>query len=601
MSVISKIETTQTDETNAKKENDEKLNRLLAEQRQVLTDALNRQQQQSATSSLDLIKQTVTETLDSQQQQELSPQAIERLERSLIQTIQQGVQRTTQKTDDTDAVTRLQDTLERTIKKQEEMKKDNGDTLNRLFAEQRQALMATLAQQPSTLSLDHIKQTVMEALSEQNAAATTTSTTASVSGHRNPTTIVIKPEVKIRADLKQTCIDPAFREQRDAVIANKQLRDAVQRWSNASSMADLVDKIKAYGKNNLENAWLLFYWIGQNIRYNLYCQNNAAESVFRQRTGVCRGFVSLYHECCSLLEIECLEISGYAKQAFLKPGEDLKKSPHAWNAIVLDQYTHLLYPTWGAGGGDGTNELEDFYFLTSPEELIYTHYCNGHQLLDPEITKPDFLSLPVMKSTYYRLNLNLLSPKQGFNDTSQNLFKIAIKTPEQINLFAALKVGDTEYPRNLHTLCQRDAMQAGVYNCYIAPPADGLYEIAIFAKTNNEKTYRDSIYMRLHVSNIVQAITFPLTYQPFNEHKCILIEPLRRLVQQNERVLIHMKIPNTNVIKIHNGDDYIVPTKDEYKNGLLKKEIQVQGDIQVCGRWDDKADSILTICVFNMI
>jgi transglutaminase/protease-like cytokinesis protein 3 len=490
-------------------------------------------------------------------------------------------------------------TPERTTKELDKTKNDNDDTQNRLLVEQRQSLPDTFAPQQPILSLDLIKRVVVEALSEQNTAATTRTTdTVAALEHQRKSMIVTNHEVEIRADQKQTRIDAVFQEERDAVVANKNLRDAVKEWSNVSTMEELVAKIKACGKNDLENAWLLFCWIGQNIRYDLHCKNNAAESVFQQRTGVCRGFVSLYHECCSLLSIECLEISGYAKQAFLKPGKNLKDSPHAWNAIVLGQYTHLLDPTWGAGGGDNTNELEDFYFLTSPEELIYTHYCYGHQLLDPEISKEDFLSLPVMKSTYYRLNLNLLSPKQGFNETNQNLFKIAIKIPEQVDVFAQLKVGDAEYPRNLHTLCQHDATLADIFNCYIAPPADGLYEIAIYAKTNNETTYRDAIYMRLHVSNVVGSMTFPLTYTPFREHQCFLIEPLGRLVQQNERVFIHMKIPDANVIQIQNGDDYIVPTKDEYKNGVLMKEIRVQGDISVCGRWDDKADSISTICVF---
>jgi transglutaminase-like putative cysteine protease len=75
-------------------------------------------------------------------------------------------------------------------------------------------------------------------------------------------------------------------------------------------MEELVAKIKAYGKNDLENAWLLFCWIGENIRYVFNCKNNAAESVFRERIGVCRDFASLYHECCLLISIACLEISG---------------------------------------------------------------------------------------------------------------------------------------------------------------------------------------------------------------------------------------------------------------------------------------------------
>lgn len=460
----------------------------------------------------------------------------------------------------------------------------------------------TAAEQQPLVSFDLVKRAVIEALNEQSSSTTCTPENSSiVLRNRKKLTIIPNTEVKLRVDEKQTRIDPEFRAQRDAIIGNKDLSDAVNQWSTVNTMEELVEKIKTCAKTELEKAWLLFCWIGKNIRYDLQCKNNSAESVFRERVGVCRGFVSLYHECCSLLSIECLEISGYAKQSFLKSGENLQNSPHAWNAIILDEYTYLLDPTWGAGGGDGSNELEDFYFLTSPEAFIYTHFCIGHQLLEPEINKEDFLSLPVMKSTYYRLKLNLLSPKQGFNQTSENLFQIAIRTPDDVDIFPELKIGDMEYPRKLHTLCQRDMTMPDVINCFIAPPADGLYEVVIYARTNNETTYHDAIYMRLNVVNIIGSITFSFTYQPFKEHRCILIEPFNRLIQENERVRIHMKIPDANVVKIQHAGDYIVPTKDEYKNGILMKEIIVQSDISICARWDDNADSISIVCVFNMI
>jgi hypothetical protein len=229
------------------------------------------------------------------------------------------------------------------------------------------------------------------------------------------------------------------------------------------------------------------------------------------------------------------------------------------------------------------------------------HYSNGFQLFEPELSKQEFLSLSIMKSTYYRLKMNLLSPKQGFNETNEAIFKISVKTSGDIDLMANLKVGDTEYPRNLHTFCQRDITDRDIYHCYLAPPLDGLYEVTIYAKSHTEDTYRYAFYMRLNVSNIVQAITFPTVYQQFHQYNCILIEPLHRLVHVDERVLIHMIISDANVVKIRVGDDYIVPNKDEFKSGVLKKEVLVQGDIHVCARWDDKADSISTICVFNMM
>ena len=193
-----------------------------------------------------------------------------------------------------------------------------------------------------------------------------------------------------------------------------------------------------------------------NIQCNPYCKNNAAETVFRTRQGVCRGFISLYHEYCSLLDIECTEISGYAKQAFLNLSEDLKQSPHAWNSIILDKYTCLIDSTWGASSRSSSKKLEDFYFLRSSEEFIYTYYVNRYQLLEPEISKEEFLSLPVMKTTYYRLGLNLISPKQNLNETSRNLFKITIRTPSHVDLFAQLGVDNIEHPSNLHTFCQRN-------------------------------------------------------------------------------------------------------------------------------------------------
>lgn len=407
--------------------------------------------------------------------------------------------------------------------------------------------------------------------------------------------------VKLHVDPQLTLSDNAFRRKRLDVVTNKRLRDAVQKWSEADSIHDLVNKIQEASSQSIQRAWLLFCWIAENIEYELNCKSNAAETVFRSRKGVCRGFASLYHECCTLLGIECNEISGYVRQSYLKSVEELKRWPHAWNSIVLDGSSYLVDPTWGASNKSKDNKVEDYYFLTAPDEFIYTHYCNGYQLLDPEISKAEFLSLPIMKTTYYRLGLTLVSPKRGVNETGENLFKIVIRKPDHVDLFIQLKVGEFEYPRALHTLCQPDPMQPDLYNCFVAPPLDGLYEICLYGKTSKEKSYYDAIYMRLRVRNISGAFVFPTIYSAFTEHQCILIEPLRRFVHENETVLIHVIVPKANVLKIQNGDDLMVPSKGEYTGGVLRKQIRVQGNLQICARWDDNADSISVLCVFYMI
>jgi transglutaminase/protease-like cytokinesis protein 3 len=555
--------------------------RLFDEQKRSLIHLLEQHIDTMIFPSVDTIKQIVLETLQSQQQistREPDP--------TLTQTVQQ---KSSSNLLDTNTINQLQDIITQTIEKHlASSTKDTNSTLNQLFAEQKQALIEALIQQQTISSIDLIKQALTDALGECNSSSVTTTNIT------NPRQLNI--EIQITADIKQTRIDAAFRQQRDIIVSNRYLRDSVRQWSNVRSLLSLIQKIQECSTNDLENAWLLFCWIARNIRYEFNCSNNSAECVFQNRTGSSHGFVNLYHECCSLLNIQCLQIKGYIKQ-----NDHFKSTSHVWNAIVLDQYTYLIDPTWGAGSGDNMNEFEDFYFLTSPEEFIYTHYSKDYQLLQPNITKQEFLSLPRVKSNYYRLNLNLLSPKQGFNQTNENIFKISLKTPAYVDLTASLQINHMEYPSHLHTLCQRDILQTEIINCYFALPTNGLYDIIIYAKTHDEIKYQETINMRLNVSNLSQAITFPIRSQTFIEYKCILIEPFRRLVQKNESIFIHMKIPDAHVIMIKNGQECIPLDADEYKNGLLKKEIRVQGDIHIRVRWNDKTEKLSTICIFNMI
>ncbi|CAF3373681.1 unnamed protein product [Rotaria socialis] len=577
---------------------------LFNEQKQSLTLLLEENIRTMTTSSINVIKQIVTEALHAQEQT-----STKKLEHTLIQTIHQELQQITprniDKTQinslDVDTLNRLEDILTQTIEKYITTSNENDNTaLNHLFTEQKQVLIEALTQQRSKPSIDIIKQAVIDALSEQNSQSVTSNTKRNITNRCETTTKITNNEIQIIVNLNQTRIDTAFRQQRDTIVANRYLRDTVRQLSHVRSMSSLVKKIQACSTNDFENAWLLFCWIGQNISYDFDCENHSAESVFQNRTGSCEGFVNVFYECCSLLNIQCTKISGYTKENFLRKVEDLKKFSHSWNSIVLDNYTYLVDPAWGAGANNN-NQFQDYYFLTSADEFIYTHYSNDYQLLQPAITKQEFLSLPVMKSNYYRLNLSLLTPKQVFNQTNENIIKISLKTPAYVDLFASLISDNIEYPRHLHTFCQRDINQTDTMNCFFAPPNNGLYEIKIFSKTNNEKKYEDAIYMRLNVSNMIQAITFPIIYQSFIEYKCILVEPFRRHIEENEDLVIHMKIPDAIKIKIKNGDDYIIPNKDEYKNGVLKTKVHIQGDLHVCAQWNDKTNQpISTICIFTV-
>lgn len=81
---------------------------------------------------------------------------------------------------------------------------------------------------------------------------------------------------------------------------------------------------------------------------------------------------------------------------------------------------------------------------------------------------------------------------------TQHPFKIAIKTAEFARIYATLFVDGVECSRELHTLCQRDAIQTDVVNCFVSPPTGNKpLKLTIYAKTNIENEYRAALCIEM--------------------------------------------------------------------------------------------------------
>ncbi|CAF1441420.1 unnamed protein product, partial [Adineta ricciae] len=66
-------------------------------------------------------------------------------------------------------------------------------------------------------------------------------------------------------------------------------------------------------------------------------------------------------------------------------------------------------------------------------------------------------------------------------------FKFSIVSGEYAQAFARLYIDGNEYPKEMHTLCQRDPHVENVIDCFVSPPSrDGPCEVIIYAKTAHE-------------------------------------------------------------------------------------------------------------------
>jgi transglutaminase/protease-like cytokinesis protein 3 len=107
----------------------------------------------------------------------------------------------------------------------------------------------------------------------------------------------------------------------------------------------LINSIKnlSANRNEIDQAWIVFYWISQNIRYDIeaYFGHNinaqTSQNVFLSGRIICEGYSTLYAELCSQIGLRCRKVSGYAKGYSFDPRRtSFEKPDHAWNILTFN-------------------------------------------------------------------------------------------------------------------------------------------------------------------------------------------------------------------------------------------------------------------------
>src|SRR5262249_31921530 len=150
----------------------------------------------------------------------------------------------------------------------------------------------------------------------------------------------------------------------------------------------------------------IYRWITDRVAYDAEGflsgkrGDNSAEGALQTRKVVCEGYANLFDRLSQEAGVEVVKIRGIAKGVSFKESGYLARSGHAWNAVRLDGTWHLIDSTWGAGRmnreGQFAKNFDPFYFLTPPDQLIFSHYPQEPkwQLLDPQIASEEFRRLP---------------------------------------------------------------------------------------------------------------------------------------------------------------------------------------------------------------
>ena len=166
-----------------------------------------------------------------------------------------------------------------------------------------------------------------------------------------------------------------------------------------SNIEDLITYLKnsTIGLDDFEKAYIIFYWIHENIEYDIKNKKNKdldVTPIFVYKAGktICEGYSRFYEYIGKQIELNIIYVKGRTKS---NQSSDIFET-HAWNILQVNENKYLIDTTWGSGSVENeinyNKILKEFYFCCDPEYFIFSHFPSdpNYQLLNNPIGNDEF-------------------------------------------------------------------------------------------------------------------------------------------------------------------------------------------------------------------
>ncbi len=360
-----------------------------------------------------------------------------------------------------------------------------------------------------------------------------------------------------------------------------------------NSIEDLAAYLIAPAKNDLEKVRSIYRWITANISYDVEGYRTgdygdlSPENVLTSGNAVCSGYTGLFGQLADAAGIEVVEIDGWAKGIGYEAGDSIRgPANHAWNAVKIGDGWYLIDSTWGAGSCDGINfirRFEEHYFLTPPEQFIFDHLPEdpAWQLLETPLSETEFVTLPHVKSHFFRNGLQMDSHFQSVIETD-NQISIFLKAPSDVLLSASLMQNGQFLDQTL-TFVQR--VEDDSYQIDAVFPVRSDYILRIFVKhVSDTDLYRQAIDYKIFANSGQSGLVgFPGVFSAFHQYGVFLYMPKSGQLKIGTTQQFKLIVPHAQkVAVIIGGTWYPLMKNDQFFEGDVKIQ---KGEIKVCAEF----------------
>jgi hypothetical protein len=290
--------------------------------------------------------------------------------------------------------------------------------------------------------------------------------------------------------------------------------------------------------------------------------------------------------------LDVVGVKGFAKGYGYRVGSDFEGKNHAWNAVNLDGKWYFLDCTWGAGlpnaKGEFVYDFEDYYFLTSPEELVYTHFPESPELqhIEKPVSKQEFIELPYLWPAFFKYGMKIGSHPRSIIKDGNNL-DINLYAPDSVLVQADLLSGG-RFLGEEYAFVERDSNQFQIKTVF---PRAGEYVLQLFTRTKGTTgAYKETLDYKIFAdSGSTGPAGFPTTYEPFHLHNAYLYEPLTRVLEPGKKHYFRLKVPGGAETSVVIGDNWNHLTKN---GDIFEGEVEIPvGQVSVYTRFTGSMQS----------
>lgn len=217
----------------------------------------------------------------------------------------------------------------------------------------------------------------------------------------------------------------------------------VKEYPSEVTAKELAKKVKKDFSLKENQVRATFYWVANNIKYNLTeyynpsrkrigfsytdeadklrklqaIKDSIVEQTLTTRQAVCEGYAQTLSKVFTLLELENYVIKGYVRNSIRDINNELLMPNHAWNVVKVNEEWMVLDATWAAGSvinGRWQVSFDDYYFNIPRKNYLKTHYPEEKKwMLGQKLSKKSFYSQPIFTPEFLKTDLELINPLKG--------------------------------------------------------------------------------------------------------------------------------------------------------------------------------------------